>query len=86
MLAGTITTPGRYIFRDKAKFPIMTYAEIQFIKAEAAFIKGDKAMALAAYKKGIEASIDFVNANTVTSTILSNHNSYISCRKNSFSY
>lgn len=67
-IAGTVTMPGRYIFRDKAPFPIMTYAEIQFIKAEAAFIKGDKIMALAAYKKGIEASIDFVNANTITST------------------
>lgn len=49
--AGTITTPGRYIFRDKANFPLMTYSEIQFIKAEAAFIKGDKALALDAYKK-----------------------------------
>lgn len=67
-LTGSVTTPGRYIFRDKAQFPIMTYAEIQFIKAEAAFIKGDKTMALDAYKKGIEASIDFVNANTVVST------------------
>lgn len=67
-VAGTVTTPGRYIFRDKAQFPLMTYAEIQFIKAEAAFIKGDKALALAAYKKGIEASIDFVNLNTVVST------------------
>lgn len=67
-LAGSATTPGRYIFRDKADFPLMTYAEIQFIKAEAAFIKQDKALALAAYKKGIEASIDFVNANTVVST------------------
>jgi hypothetical protein len=46
----------------------MTYSEIQFIKAEAAFIKGDKAMALEAYKKGIDASIDFVNSNTVVST------------------
>ena len=67
-VAGTVTTPGRYIFRDKAAFPIMTYAEIQFIKAEAAFIKGDKTLALAAYKKGIEASIDFVNLNTIVST------------------
>jgi hypothetical protein len=66
--AGKITDPGRYIFRDKADFPLMTYAEIQFIKAEAAFIKKDKAMALEAYKKGIEASIDFVNANTIPSS------------------
>ena len=67
--AGTITTPGRYLFRDKANFPLMTYSEIQFIKAEAAFIKGDKAMALDAYKKAIDANIDFVNSNTVVSTI-----------------
>ncbi|RXM49148.1 hypothetical protein BOW55_02045 [Flavobacterium sp. YO12] len=67
--AGTITTPGRYLFRDKANFPLMTYSEIQFIKAEAAFRKGDKAMALDAYKKAIDANIDFVNSNTVVSTI-----------------
>ena len=65
---GAQTNPGRYLFRDKANFPLMTYSEIQFIKAEAAFIKGDKALALEAYKKGIDASIDFVNANTVVST------------------
>ena len=64
-VSGTFQTPGRYIFRDKASFPLMTYAEIQFIKAEAAFIKGDKAVALDAYRKGINASIDFVNLNTV---------------------
>ena len=67
--AGTVATPGRYLFRDKANFPLMTYSEIQFIKAEAAFIKGDKAMALDAYKKAIDANIDFVNTNTVVSTI-----------------
>jgi len=54
--------PGRYIFDDKAKLPAMTYAELQFIKAEAAWIKGDKATALAAYRNGISAHIDFVNA------------------------
>lgn len=66
--AGAQANAGRYLFRDKANFPLMTYAEIQFIKAEAAFIKGDKTLALEAYKKGIDASIDFVNANTVVST------------------
>jgi len=54
--------PGRYIFDDKAKIPIMTYAELQFIKAEAAYRKGDRATALDAYTKGIAAHIDFVNA------------------------
>jgi hypothetical protein len=40
----------------------MTYSEIQFIKAEAAFRKGDKAIAHQAYLNGISASIDFVSA------------------------
>lgn len=50
-------TTGKYIFTDKGPFPLMTYAQLQFIKAEAAFIKGDKATALAAYRKGIEAHL-----------------------------
>jgi hypothetical protein len=37
----------------------MTYSELQFVKAEAAFIKGDKTMALDAYRKGIIAHMDF---------------------------
>ena len=53
------TTPGKYIYRDKAAFPIMTYFELQFVKAEAAFIKGDKTMALDAYRKGIIAHMDY---------------------------
>lgn len=52
---------GRYLFKDNAGFPIMTYAEMQFIKAEAAFRKGDKTTALTAYQNGISASIDFVS-------------------------
>lgn len=66
--SGNSTTAGKYLFRNTADFPLMTYAELQFIKAEAAFIKGDKTLALAAYKKGIEASIDMVNKNTIPST------------------
>ncbi|GAB4032505.1 SusD/RagB family nutrient-binding outer membrane lipoprotein [Spirosoma gilvum] len=53
------TTPGKYIYRDGAPFPLLTYTEIQFIKAEAAFIKGDKATALAAYQAGIGAAMDY---------------------------
>ena len=52
-------TPGKYIFTNTGPFPLMTFAQLQFIKAEAAFIKGDKATALAAYRKGIEAAHDF---------------------------
>jgi len=53
---------SRYIFDDKAKLPIMTYSQLQFIKAEAAFKKGDQGTALDAYTKGVSSHIDFVNA------------------------
>jgi hypothetical protein len=53
---------GRYVFDDKASMPIMTYFQLQFVKAEAAYRMGDKATALAAYTKGISNHIDFVNA------------------------
>lgn len=59
---GGLQLPGRYIFDDKAKIPNMTYAELQFIKAEAAFRAGDKTTALAAYRNGINAHFDFVNS------------------------
>lgn len=51
--------PGKYIFTDKADHPLITYSEIQFMKAEAAFIKGDKATAYDAFRKGIIAHMDF---------------------------
>src|SRR2546430_5310003 len=54
--------PARYIFADRSKLPVMTYAELQFIKAEAALRKDDQASARTAYVNGISASIDFVNA------------------------
>jgi hypothetical protein len=51
---------ARFIFRDNAEFPIMTSSEIQFMKAEAAFRKGDKPMALAAYRQGISQHFDML--------------------------
>ena len=53
---------GKYLFRDNVGFPIMTYTEMQFIKAEAAFRKRDLALAYTAYLNGISSSIDFVSA------------------------
>ncbi|TKC02158.1 SusD/RagB family nutrient-binding outer membrane lipoprotein [Pedobacter cryotolerans] len=53
---------GKYLFKDNSGFPIMTYAELQFIKAEAAFRDGNPGLALTAYQNGISASIDFVSA------------------------
>jgi hypothetical protein len=52
---------GKYLFKDKAVMPVDTYSEIQFIKAEAAFRKGDKVTAHAAYLSGINAHFDFIN-------------------------
>lgn len=53
--------PSRYIFSDKSKIPVMTYSQLQFIKAEAALRMGDQATALTAYVNGISSHIDFVN-------------------------
>lgn len=58
--APPVNTVGRYLFHDNAGFPLMTYAQIQFIKAEAAMaINPD--IALQAYRNGVSAHIDFVN-------------------------
>lgn len=61
-LAASVRTPARYIFSTKSKVPALTYAQLQFVKAEAAYKKGYKTVALTAYKNGIGAHIDFVNA------------------------
>ncbi len=58
---GGLGLSSRYIFDDRSKFPFMTYAQLQFVKAEAAYRSGDKATALTAYRNGISAHIDFVN-------------------------
>lgn len=51
--------PGKYIFTNNAPHPLVTYSEIQFIKAEAAFIKGDRNLAYDAFRNGIIAHMDF---------------------------
>src|SRR5690606_2985203 len=58
---GGLLEPGLYVFADHVKMPAMTYAQLQFVKAEAAYRMGDKALALEAYRNGISAHIDFVN-------------------------
>jgi hypothetical protein len=69
--AGGTVFNGKYIFTDKARYPIMTYGELQFILAEALYIKGtDPAGAYLAYKNGIQASFDFYNTYGRTANIL----------------
>ena len=53
--------PSRYLFADKSRFPAMTYAQLQFVKAEAAYYLGNRALALEAYRNGITSHMDFVN-------------------------
>jgi hypothetical protein len=61
--AGTVGLglPSRYLFADKSKVPVMTYSQLQFIKAEAALRMGDQATAHTAYTNAISSHIDFVN-------------------------
>ena len=58
----TLTVPdsGRYIFNNLAPFPVLTAADVLFTKAEAAFRKGDKSLALTSYVAGINASFDML--------------------------
>lgn len=55
-------SPGIYLFADQVRMPAMTYAQLQFVKAEAAYHAGNRALALEAYREGIAAHFDFVNA------------------------
>ena len=50
----------RFIFKNNSPIPVMTSAEMKFIKAEAAFKKGDKVTALQAFKDGINAHFDML--------------------------
>lgn len=64
--AVTATTAGRYLFDDKAKLPLMTYSQLQFVKAEAAYRSGNKILAREAYINGITSHMAFVNAANTT--------------------
>lgn len=60
--SGSHSDPGHYVFAH-VSFPIMTYAELQFCKSEAAYIKGDMPTALEAYTNGIKAHMQFCKVN-----------------------
>ena len=51
---------GIFQTQPMSPFDLMTYSECCFIKAEVLFRKGDRAGALAAYKDGIQASMDYI--------------------------
>lgn len=56
---GGTPAPQIYFFNNAARFPLMTYAQLQFIKAEAAFISNKKEIALTAYQEGVTSHMDF---------------------------
>ncbi len=58
--APILDTGCTYIFRNAAPMPVMTASEIQFMKAEAAYRKGDKATALSSYSNAIRLSFDML--------------------------
>ena len=58
--AGAVGSTGSFQTRPVSDFEIMTYHEACFIKAEVLYRKGDKAGALAAYKAGIKAHLDYM--------------------------
>lgn len=55
---------GKYLFKDNASFPLISYFELQFIKSEAAFIKGDKPLAYSSFLEGIRAHMSFAGVST----------------------
>jgi hypothetical protein len=59
--SGGLGLPSRYLFADRSRIPVMTYAQLQFIKAEAA-LTIDAGLARTAYINGVSSHIDFVNA------------------------
>lgn len=63
---------GRWLFRDDAPFPLTTYAEIQFIKAEALYRKGQKTPAFEAFKNGVSGSFDFAKRLIVPGVVVKN--------------
>lgn len=52
--------PGPYIASDDSPVVLISYAEVKFIEAEAAFRSGATARALAAYQAGVAASLEQV--------------------------
>ena len=51
---------SRYLYQNTSPWPMMTASEMQFILAEAALLKGNRATALAAYINGISLNFDMI--------------------------
>jgi Starch-binding associating with outer membrane len=60
-LATFDNTQGKFLFKDAAPLPVMTYHELLFIKSEAQFRKGFVVDAYNTYRLAIAAHFDFIN-------------------------
>jgi len=70
--AVTPTTGQVYFFGNAEPFPLMTYAELQFVRAEAEWIKAGNtasANALTAYRNGVSSHIDFARQYAADKTL-----------------
>lgn len=65
---GVAPATGKYIFDNGTAHSLVTYMELQFIKAEAAFRKNDKATAFTAFQNGVNASLDYVKVPAAAKT------------------
>ena len=62
---GNVPTVGNfYMFKNAADFPIMTYSQLQFIRAEVALKMENRDLAYEAYRNGIRGHMTFVNKYT----------------------
>lgn len=55
------TYPGKFLYYPGSRYPIMSYSQLQFAKAEALFIKHDADGAHQAYLNGIDGHMKFIN-------------------------
>ena len=63
---GTVMTTGTFYSRPDSPTDVLTYHEMCFIKAEVMFRQGNKTGALAAYKEGVKAHMELMNAKLKT--------------------
>lgn len=63
---GVVAASGTFYSRPDAPTHLLTSVEMNFIKAEVLFKKGDKAGAFAAYKTAIQGHIDLMNLKLAT--------------------
>ncbi|QEC44853.1 SusD/RagB family nutrient-binding outer membrane lipoprotein [Pseudobacter ginsenosidimutans] len=59
--SGQSTYTGKYLYYAASRYPILSYSQLQFAKAEALFIKNEPGLAHDAYKNGINGHMQFVN-------------------------